>query len=91
MSPQRLHWYPVGFVQGVGGGPARVSLSSVETSTGGTVELSPMIVTVLTGVTSDDSCYLELTQEDALRLSWLLGDAARLVGGQPADPWFDAL
>jgi hypothetical protein len=78
LSLRRLHWQPVGLVL-VGGGPVRVSISSVETMRRRAVTLAPPLVTLLTGIGAEDGSYVEMSPESALRLSELLSEAARVA------------
>jgi len=78
LALRRLHWRPVGLVS-AGGGPVRVSISSVETNRSGTVTLDPPLVTLLTGVGAEGGSYVEMPPESALRLSGLLAEGARVA------------
>ena len=78
LSLKRLHWQPVGLVL-AGAGPVRVSITSVETNTGGAVALGAPIVSVLTGIGGEDGSYVEMTPDQAEHLSKLLAEAARLA------------
>jgi len=56
-----------------------VSITSVETNTSGAVALGATIVSVLTGIGGDDGSYVEMTPDQAVHLSTLLAEAARLA------------
>lgn len=79
---RRLHWQPVGLVA-AGGGPVRVSISSVETTTSGAMTVDPPLVTLLTGV-GEPGSYVEMPPEGAVRLSELLAEAARAAEAAPS-------
>ena len=86
LSLRRLHWQPQGLVA-AGGGPIRVSVSSVETNRSGAVTLDPPLVTLLTGIEAEDRSYVEMPPETALRLCELLAEAARVArAGQSIHP-----
>ncbi len=78
LSLRRLHWQPVGLVS-AGGGPVRVSVSSMETNCSGAVTVDPPLVTLLTGVGEEDGSYVEMPPGTAFRLSELLAEAARVA------------
>ena len=59
LALRRLHWRPVGLVS-AGGGPVRVSISSVETNRSGAVTLDPPLVTLLTGVVASVTAVFPL-------------------------------
>jgi len=58
-----------------------VSVCSVEVNVNGAVALGPPVVSLLTGDGEGVGSYVEMTSDDACRLSDLLADGARLAAG----------